>query len=51
MKNGEKMQGEGLQELKMRKELSYRIGRDARSYSKGSSSSKGSPGSVIFVFT
>lgn len=46
MKNGETGQGEGLQALKMKKESSKTYGKD-RSYSKGSSTSKGSPGIVL----
>ena len=42
MRNGETNQGEGLQGLKMKKELSKNMAKE-RSYSKGSSSSKGSP--------
>ena len=42
MRNGETNQGEGLHGLKMKKEQSKNTAKE-RSYSKGSSSSKGSP--------
>ena len=48
MVNGEKGQGEGLHNLKMRKEGSSKAYGKERSYSKGSNSSRGTPGVVLY---